>query len=346
MKATILGTGSWGTSFGRLLAANWEHVVLWGIEPAQVNTINTTRTNPDFLGDIHLPDNLNATLDLATALQKTDAVFVVVPSQAVRAVVRQMASHRLSPGVPVISLAKGLELDSLKRMSEVLAEELGRDQGGTTQGAARSGSNPVAVLLGPSHAEEVARNLPTAVVLSGKPGTDWQLWQRRIAGPNFRVYTNDDLIGVEASSAFKNVIALAVGMCDGLGLGDNTRGSVMTRGLAELARVGQAMGGRTETFFGLAGIGDMITTCTSRHSRNRNFGEAIARGEQDPQEVLAGTLQVVEGVVMTQAALKLGNKYKIELPITKEVHDVLFSRKLPRQAMRDLMDREPRSEID
>jgi glycerol-3-phosphate dehydrogenase (NAD(P)+) len=246
----------------------------------------------------------------------------------------------------LINLAKGLELGTLKRLSEVMVEELEARESLRTHEASGSARNPVAVLLGPSHAEEVARNLPTAVVLSGQEATDWSLWQRRIAGPNFRVYTNDDLVGVEASSAFKNVIALAVGICDGLGLGDNTRGSVMTRGMAELARVGQAMGGCPGTFFGLAGIGDMITTCTSRHSRNRNFGEAIARGEKDPQEVLASQLQVVEGVVMTQAALKLGKKYHIELPITKEVHDVLFSSKLPRQAMRDLMDREPRSELD
>lgn len=346
MKATILGTGSWGTAFGRHLAANWEEVTLWGIEPSQVDVINQTGTNPDYLGDIHLPENLKATLQLEDAIQGTDALFIVVPSQAVREVARQIAACHLPPGVPVINLAKGLELGSLKRLSEVVIEELAGRRGINRTLESGEPRNPVAVLLGPSHAEEVARNLPTAVVLSGQLLTDWELWQRRIAGPNFRVYTNDDLVGVEISSAFKNVIALAVGICDGLGLGDNTRGSVMTRGMTELARVGQAMGGRPETFFGLAGIGDMITTCTSRHSRNRNFGEAIARCEKDPQEVLASQRQVVEGVVMTQAALKLGKNYHIELPITKEVHDVLFSGKLPRRAMRDLMDREPRSEHD
>jgi len=336
MKATILGTGSWGSSFGRHLAANWEEVVLWGIENSQVEVINATHTNPDFLGDISLPENLRATLDMTEAVAETDAVFVIVPSQAVRSVMAKVAACGLPDGVPAINLAKGLEIDSLKRLSQVIAEELAAEK--------HQGYHPVAVLLGPSHAEEVARSLPTAVVLSGEPSMDWEIWQHRIVGPNFRVYTNDDLVGVEISSAFKNVIALAVGICDGLGLGDNTRGSVMTRGQAELARIGQAMGGRRGTFFGLAGIGDMITTCTSRHSRNRNYGEAIAIGEQDPQKVLAGTLQVVEGVYMTQAALKLGEKFQIELPITKEVHDVLFSGKSPRQAMRDLMDREPRSE--
>ena len=338
MKATILGSGSWGSSFGRHLAASWTEVVLWGIESTQVEIINATHTNPAFLGDIRLPDNLHATLDMDAALKGTDAVFVVVPSQAVRSVTALVTSVGLPDSVPVVNLAKGLELGSLKRMSEILEEEL------TPLGGSQS--HPVAVLLGPSHAEEVARNLPTAMVLSGFPTTDWGVWQRRIAGPNFRIYTNDDLVGVEVSSAFKNVIAVAVGMCDGLALGDNTRGAVMTRGMAELARIGKAMGGRTKTFYGLAGIGDMITTCTSKHSRNRNFGEAIAMGEQDPQKVLDGTLQVVEGVAMTQAALKFGKKYQIELPITKEVHDVLFSGKSPRQAIRDLMGREPRSEHD
>lgn len=336
MKAVILGTGSWGTSFGRHLASRWDEVVQWGIVEDQVRVINESHRNPDFLGDIELPLNQRATLELPEAMDGAEALFVVVPSQAVREVSALAARCAPPQEVPAICLAKGLELATLKRMSEVLSEEL----------AGSDRRRPVAVLLGPSHAEEVARCLPTALVLSGRGECDWSLWQARLAGPNFRVYTNDDLLGVEISSAFKNVIALAVGLCDGLQLGDNARGTVMTRGMAELGRIGRELGGRPETFFGLAGLGDMITTCTSRHSRNRNFGEAIARAGGDPQSILAGSLQVVEGVVMTQAALKLGEKYRIELPITKEVHDVLFSRKPPRQAMRDLMDRQARSEVE
>ncbi len=338
MKATILGTGSWGCSFGRLLAQTWSEVVLWGIEEPQVTNINTLHANPDFLGDVRFPTHLRATRDLAEAVAGTEAIFVAVPSQAVRSVAALVAGAEPPAGVPVFSLAKGIELDSLKRLSQVLGEELNLDRAG--------GSHPVAVLLGPSHAEEVARDMPTAVVLSGQPDTDWAPWQKLLSGPHFRVYTNDDLTGVESSSAFKNVIALAVGICDGLRLGDNSRGALMTRGLNEMARVGKALGGRPETFFGLAGIGDMITTCTSRHSRNRNFGEAIGRGVKNPQEILAGQLQVVEGVVMTKAALKLGEKFAIELPITKEVYKVLFSGQSPRQAMRDLMRRKQRSEVD
>ncbi len=337
MKAAILGTGSWGTSFGRHLATTWDQVVQWGVVPGQIAAINETHRNPDFLGDVELPPQQRASADLAEVLAGAEAVFVAIPSQAVREVAARVAACPHPAGIPLICLAKGLEIATLKRLSEVLGEELG---------AEANGGHPVAVLLGPSHAEEVARSLPTAVVLSGQEGYDWEVWQRRVAGPNFRVYTNPDLVGVEISSAFKNVIAVAVGLCDGLELGDNARGTLMTRGMAELARVGTALGGCRATFFGLAGIGDMITTCTSHHSRNRNFGEAVARSSRDPQEVLASSLQVVEGVAMTRAALKLGLKLQIELPITNEVHDVLFSGKPPLQAMRDLMDREPRAELD
>jgi len=189
-------------------------------------------------------------------------------------------------------------------------------------------------------------DLPTALVLAGRRGADWVPWRERLAGPALRVYTNDDLVGVEIASAFKNVIAIASGICDGLALGDNSRGAVMTRGLAELARLARALGGRLETCYGLSGIGDMITTCTSRYSRNRNFGEEIGRGVRDPQAVLAASLQVVEGVAMTQAALKLGLKLGVELPITQAVHDVLFSGKPPVVAMRELMERGPRAEHD
>jgi glycerol-3-phosphate dehydrogenase (NAD(P)+) len=248
------------------------------------------------------------------------------------------ASGALKPGAPVINLAKGFEVDTLKRLSEVIDEEL--DAAGCRQ------DHPIAVLLGPSHAEEVAQEQPTAVVLSGQEGADWSKWRTWIAGPFFRVYTNEDMAGVEIASGFKNIIALAVGMADGLGAGDNTRGTLMTRGMVELARLGGALGGQKETFFGLAGIGDMITTCISRHSRNRNFGEAVTRGDKSPQELLADSIQVVEGVHMARAALKLGEKHNVELPITKQVHDVLFSQKPPRQAMRELMERNLRDELD
>ncbi|MFO7609177.1 MAG: NAD(P)H-dependent glycerol-3-phosphate dehydrogenase [Candidatus Krumholzibacteriia bacterium] len=339
MKAAILGTGAWATAFGRHLCHKWERVVLWGIVPAQVHGINQSGTNPDYLPGITLPANLRATLDLDDCLRDAEVVFSIVPSQAVREVMAKVAaSADLPPGAPVINLAKGFEVKTLERLSQVIDEELAR--------AGRSDDHPVGVLLGPSHAEEVALELPTAVVLSGQPGGDWARWQTWISGPFFRVYTNDDMTGVEIATGFKNIIALAVGMADGLGTGDNTRGTLMTRGMVELSRLGCALGGRPETFSGLAGIGDMITTCISRHSRNRNFGEAVTRGDEDPQALLARQVQVVEGVPMAQAALRLSQNLGIELPITKQVHDVLFSRKPPRQAMRELMERELRAELD
>ncbi len=337
MKTCILGTGSWGSAYARHLAHKWDDVVMWGVDDTAVAHINSTGTNPDYLPDFRMPPNVGATLDLKVALQGSEAVFVVVPSQAVRGVMAKVASTPgLPKGVPVVNLAKGLEIDTLKRMSEVMAEELKQN----------GHENPVAVLLGPSHAEEVALEMPTALVLAGDPAFDWEEWQRLITGPYFRVYTNDDVLGVEISSGFKNVIAVAVGICDGLGMGDNTRGTVLTRGMAELARITVAMGGRQETCFGLAGIGDMITTAISRHSRNRNFGEAVALGREDPSKILEGSKQVVEGFYMAQAALKLGEKFGIELPIVKAVHEVLFEEKPPHKAIRDLMARVPRSEAD
>ena len=339
MKAAILGTGSWASAFGRHLCHKWDRVVLWGIVKSQVDSINHTGTNPDYLGSIVLPPNLRATLDLDDCLRGADVVFSVVPSQAVRQVMAKVAASRTLPvGVPVVNLAKGFEVSTLERLSQVIEEELAK--------SGRPDRHPVGALLGPSHAEEVALELPTAVVLAGHPGGDWTHWQTWISGPFFRVYTNDDMAGVEIATGFKNIIALAVGMADGLGTGDNTRGTIMTRGMVELARLGCALGGRSETFSGLAGFGDMITTCISRHSRNRNFGEAVIKSGEDPQKLLARQIQVVEGVYMTQAALKLSEKLGIELPITKQVHDVLFSSKPPRQAMRELMERQLRAELD
>jgi len=337
MKTCILGTGSWGSAFARHLAHKWDDVVLWGVDEGQVASINSQGLNPDYLGDFRLPPNVGATLDLKVAMQGSEAVFVVVPSQAVRSVMAKVAATPgLPTGIPVVNLSKGLEIGTLERMSEVMREEL--QQAGH--------QNPVAVLLGPSHAEEVAMEMPTALVLAGDPEFDWEEWQRLITGPYFRVYTNDDVLGVEISSGFKNVIAVAVGICDGLGMGDNTRGTVLTRGMAELARITVAMGGRQETCFGLAGIGDMITTSISKHSRNRNFGEAVALGREDPTAILKGSKQVVEGFYMAQAALKLGEKFGIELPIVKAVHEVMFEGKAPLRAIRELMSRVPRSESE
>jgi glycerol-3-phosphate dehydrogenase (NAD(P)+) len=335
MKALILGTGSWGTAFGLHLSKNWDSVQLWGIEESQVGSINNSHNNPDFLPGITLPSNISATLDLTSATQDADAVFIVTPSQVTRSVVQQLAKCSLNNDVPIIGMSKGLELSTLKRMSEVISEEISTDCAGN--------NHPVAVLLGPSHAEEVAFGQPSAVVLAGS-GQIWHHWQKLLSSKRFRVYTNEDITGVEISSAFKNVLAIATGISDGLGYGDNTRGALLTRGLTELSLLGNELGGKQETFYGLAGIGDIITTCTSVHSRNRNFGEAFVKENLSPTDILNRSVQIVEGVVMTEAAMKYGNAHNLELPISNEVYNMLFKGKDPELALTDLMDRTLRAE--
>lgn len=335
MNALILGTGSWGTAFGLHLSKNWDKVVMWGIEESQVNAINNLHCNPEFLPNIDLPDNITATLDLAAVTADADAIFIVTPSQVTRSVAAQLSKCTLKNAAPVISMSKGLELSTLKRMSEVITEEVAIDNAGNI--------HPVGALLGPSHAEEVGLGQPAALVLAGTSEI-WHQWQNKLSTDRFRVYTNHDIIGVEISSAFKNVLAIATGICDGLGYGDNIRGALMTRGIAELTQLGSVLGGRLETFYGLAGIGDMITTCTSHHSRNRNFGEAVVKENISPDDILNKSVQIVEGVVMTEAALKLSVQHSLELPITTEVYNVLFKGKDPEIAIKDLMDRTLKAE--
>jgi len=334
MNALILGTGSWGTAFALHLSKNWNEVVMWGIEDSQIEAINL-HCNHAFLPEIKLPNNISATLDLASATPNADAIFIVTPSQVTRSVSTMLSKCVMKNDVPVISMSKGLELSTLKRMSEVISEEVATDDAGN--------NHPVGALLGPSHAEEVALNQPAALVLAGTSEL-WHQWQKKLSTDRFRVYTNHDIIGVEISSAFKNVLAIATGICDGLGYGDNIRGALMTRGIAELTQLGSVLGGQNETFYGLAGIGDMITTCTSRHSRNRNFGESVVRENISPDDILNKSIQIVEGVVMTEAALKLSKQHSLELPISTEVYNVLFQGKNPEMAIKDLMDRTLKAE--
>ncbi len=334
MNALILGTGSWGTAFALHLSKNWNEVVMWGIEASQVEAINS-HCNHSFLPEIKLPENISATLDLESATPNADAIFIVTPSQVTRSVSAQLSKCVIKNDIPVISMSKGLELSTLQRMSEVISEEVATDDAGN--------NHPVGVLLGPSHAEEVALDHPAALVLAGTSEL-WHQWQKKLSTDRFRVYTNHDIIGVEISSAFKNVLAIATGICDGLGYGDNIRGALMTRGIAELTQLGSVLGGNNATFYGLAGIGDMITTCTSRHSRNRNFGESVVSENISPDDILNKSIQIVEGVVMTEAALKLSKQHSLELPISTEVYNVLFQGKDPEIAIKDLMDRTLKAE--
>jgi glycerol-3-phosphate dehydrogenase (NAD(P)+) len=323
----VLGAGSWGTTLAIHLCQAGAEVRLWGNVRADLDAMIQTRENRKFLSGIRLPDGVKVLPELEEALEAADFTFYAVPSQAVREVSRRVAAtgHRSLP----VCAAKGLELGSLKRLSEVLSECLG-DAG------------PV-FLTGPSHAEEVSRGIPTTVVAAAADEARARAVQLLCSTPSLRVYTNTDLIGCEYAAALKNVIAIAAGVCDGIGWGDNTKGALLTRGLAEISRLGVALGGRRETFFGLAGLGDLITTAMSRHSRNRHVGEGIGRGHP-LAEVLGDMVMVAEGVTTARAARDLGRAHDVELPITEQVCAMLFEDRSPREALQTLMTRDLRSE--
>ena len=256
-------------------------------------------------------------------------VVFALPSHLMRQLASQTAPQ-VTSGILAVNVAKGLERKTLKRMSEVLEEEL-------------PGGIPVVTLSGPSHAEEVSRGIPTAVVAAARSRTHGRRVQEMFMGPDFRVYTNDDLVGVELAGSLKNIIAIAVGICDGLGYGDNTKGALITRGLAEISRLGLTLGARQETFSGLSGMGDLITTCASRHSRNRYVGEQIGKG-RSLQEVLDSMEMVAEGVNTTDSGRALARREGVEMPITEQVYSVLFEGKDPRAAVMELMTRDPKPE--
>ncbi len=330
-RTVVLGAGSWGTTLGLVLHDNGHDVVLWEFDPEQVQAVGRDGENRKFLPGIPIPDGITVTGDLGAALDGRDVVVFAVPSHAVRSVARGAGA-----GVPkerlVINVAKGIENGTLARMSEVLSEELGRPL-----------ARRIASLVGPSHAEEVSRRLPTTIVAAALEEETAVATRDLFMTDYLRVYTNTDLAGVELGVSLKNVIAIAAGICDGLGYGDNTKGALITRGLAEITRLGVAMGGSPATFAGLSGMGDLITTCISKHSRNRYVGEQIASGKT-LEEVLDSMVMVAEGVRTTKSAIALGKQYVIELPITEQMHDVLFQDRNPREAIGALMGRDPKPE--
>jgi glycerol-3-phosphate dehydrogenase (NAD(P)+) len=323
----VLGAGSWGTALACLMAARGG-AVLWGRDPERLGEMRAERENRRYLPGVTLPPSLQVTARLEDVAGLAD-VILAVPTRAQAEVAREVAAR----GAParVLCAAKGYEPGTRRRMSETLADALGTGV-------------PVTVLAGPSHAEEVARRIPTTVVVAAADEAHAREWQERLIAPTFRVYTNPDLVGVETAAALKNVIAIAAGICDGLGFGDNTKGALLTRGLAEMARLGEALGGRVETFAGLAGLGDLVTTCTSRHSRNRKVGELIGAGA-DLQTACRLTGMVAEGVETTRSALAIAAERGVELPITEQVGEVLFRGKGPRQALGDLMGRDAKAEV-
>ncbi|RKY59630.1 MAG: glycerol-3-phosphate dehydrogenase [Candidatus Latescibacterota bacterium] len=333
MRIAVIGAGGWGTALSVLLAGRGHQIFLWQREKDLAQEARRTRENRVFLPGVRIPEGVEISWKISEVVPEADMWVFAVPSQYVRQVARAVGEVDGGEGKLVVSVAKGIEEGSLKRMSEVLLEELP----GLSSGR-------LAVLSGPSHAEEVGRGMPTSVVTASASVDTARTVQEAFFSPNFRVYTSDDVVGVELGGALKNVIAIAVGICDGLELGDNAKGALIARGLAEITRLGVAMGARPETFAGLSGAGDLITTCISRHSRNRYVGEQVGRG-RSLEEVLDEMVMVAEGVRTAEAARKLALRYGVEMPITEKVHQVLFEGYDPRRALEDLMLRQPKPEV-
>ena len=324
----VIGAGSWGTAISNLLAEAGHEVVLWGRDPVLVDAINSTRHNPRYLKEVELSANLLASSDIPAAVTGREVVAMAVPSQAMRTIATSISGH-LDNRQIIVSLTKGLETGTLMRMSQVIAEVL--------PGPA------VAALSGPNHAEEVSLNIPCATVIAvANPAIGAKL-QELFMTPTFRVYTNKDLPGVEMAAATKNVIAIAVGISDGLGYGDNAKAALMTRGLAEMTRLGVAMGAKAMTYAGLAGVGDLIATCTSRHSRNRAVGERLAKG-QAVDEAQAELGMVAEGVRTVEAVCALAQMHDLDMPISRAVYDVIYLGKDPKDCVEELMTRGPAEE--
>lgn len=328
---TILGAGSWGTALGIHLARVGHDVRLWARDPELVQDMLATRANARYLASAALPDRVTPHARSHAALDGANVVVFAVPSHGLRAVARAVAPA-IPPHAVLVSATKGIETDSLYRMSSVLEEEVG-------------GGRPVVALSGPSFASEVARGLPTAVLSASRDADAAHYVQDRFRGPAFRLYVSDDVAGVEIGGAMKNVIAIAAGVVEGIGLGHNSMAALITRGLAEISRLADAEGGRRETLAGLSGLGDLVLTSTGDLSRNRHVGLELGRGKS-LEEILSGMRMIAEGVRTTGAALALGSRHGIELPITAEMAAVLDRRRSPAEAVDILMGRKQRAEAD
>ncbi len=324
----VIGAGSWGTALAVLLDNNGHDVTLWSVIEEEVEMLRTFREHKRKLPGIHLNESIKITHDLKNAIRGKELLVMAVPSKYVRTTAHSMVDYTSEEQI-IVNAAKGLEDNTLFTLLQVIEDEI------------KSGS--FAVLSGPSHAEEVARELPTTCVVGSENQSVAEKVQDIFMNKTFRVYTSTDVIGIEMGGSLKNVIALAAGISDGLGYGDNTKAALMTRGITEITRLGEAMGAKRETFNGLSGIGDLIVTCTSRHSRNRKAGLLIGKGcslEQALEEVN----MVVEGVYTAQAAIHMAKKVNVELPIIQQVNDVLFHDKEPRSAVDELMLRDKKEE--
>ena len=330
MKISVLSDGGWGTALSVVLCDNGHGVTLWGPFPDYLGEMRRTRRNDQFLKGVELPAALALESDLARACVGADLVVLAAPSQYMRSLLQRLCSVPRSSDLIYLNVAKGIDTESCKRMSELVAEILGGVR--------------YAILSGPSHAEEVARRIPTAVMTASGDVAAAGAVQRTFMNHYLRIYTSDDVIGAELGGALKNILALAAGILDGMGMGDNTKAALMTRGIVEMARLGQALGGKAETFSGLSGIGDLIVTCTSRHSRNRHVGEELGKGRKLDEIQHEMGLVVAEGVKTASSAYQLARRVGVETPIIDEVYASLYENKDPRQALRDLMLRDAKPE--
>jgi glycerol-3-phosphate dehydrogenase (NAD(P)+) len=332
-KVVVLGAGSWGTALAIVLAENGHDTLIWSHREDQANEINEHHTNKKYLPHTTLPENLKATHNLHQAAMHGDTIVMAVPTKGIRGVCEDLSAY-LTKKTLFVHVSKGIEPDSLMRISELMKESL-----------AEAVVSDIVVLSGPSHAEEVVLQHPTTITAACKNLEAAEKVQDMFMNQYFRVYTNDDVIGVEIGGALKNVIALGAGITDGLNYGDNAKAALITRGLAEISRLGVKMGGNPFTFSGLTGMGDLIVTCTSVHSRNWRAGNLLGQGMK-LEQVLEEMGMVVEGVRTTKAAHQLSQKYKVPMPITSALFDVLFNEKHPKEAVDELMVRMKKSEID
>ncbi|RFU69086.1 NAD(P)H-dependent glycerol-3-phosphate dehydrogenase [Bacillus sp. V59.32b] len=329
----VIGAGSWGTALALVLADNEHHIRLWGHNEDRIKEINEQRTNRKYLPGIELPPGITGYTSLTEALEGITDIILAVPTKAIREILRQIVKIVKTP-LTIVHVSKGIEPDTLLRISEMIEEEMPAGL-----------LDDVVVLSGPSHAEEVSLRHPTTVTVSAKNMAAAERIQDLFINQNFRVYTNPDIVGVEIGGALKNIIALAAGITDGLGYGDNAKAALITRGLAEISRLGTAMGANPLTFSGLTGIGDLIVTCTSVHSRNWRAGNMLGKG-QNLDEVLDNMGMVVEGVRTTKAAYQLAQKYDVDMPITYALYNVLFNGMNVKDSVDTLMNRTKTDEME
>jgi glycerol-3-phosphate dehydrogenase (NAD(P)+) len=328
-KVAFLGGGSFGTALSVMLAKSGMEVNIWDRKLSVINDINIKRENIKYLPNVIIPAGVTAFIDIEKVICDSDIIVLAVPSHVIREISR-MISPYLKQEQILVSIAKGIEEGSFKRISEVIEEELP--------------NNPIVILSGPSHAEEVALDIPTTVVVTSKSMDHAKIVQDVFMTSKFRVYTNEDIIGVEIGGAVKNIIALAAGVSDGIGYGDNSKAALMTRGMSEIIKIGTALGGKTETFYGLTGMGDLIVTCTSMHSRNRRAGILIGKGAS-MEKASEDVGMVVEGIKATRAFYELKEKLQISMPITDVLYKVLFEGKDPKYGVYELMSRNKKDEV-